>query len=120
MYAASLRGQKVVSLARGASGEDWRRGSADENEPTLVKLARGHVASWSWARMAAIMQLVDVGPVLRDNKADVLECLVITAGELHIRFKQYETYPTRLVLLSQRYNPDGYHDEMKHLISMLM
>ena len=117
MYATNLTGQKVVSLARGASGEDWRRGSADENEPTLVKLARGHVASWSWARMAAIMQLVDVDPVLRDHKAHVLECLIVTAGELHIRFKQYETYPTRIVLLSRRYNPDGYLHEMKHFLT---
>ena len=90
MYATNLTGQKVVSLARGVSGEDWRRGSADENEPTLVKLARGRVSSWSWARMARSMGHLGVDPALRDHKGHVLESLMVAAGELQISFKQYE------------------------------
>eukprot|EP00974_Lingulodinium_polyedra_P049629 4773182-Lingulodinium_polyedra.AAC.1 len=41
MYATNIAGQRVVRLQRGATCQAWPRGSADEQEPTLAKLARG-------------------------------------------------------------------------------
>ena len=92
-------------MQRGAADQAWPRGSANEQEPTLVRLAGGHVADWSWKRLAQIMANVKYDPELRDHKGRILEALAATAGELQVRFRQYERWPTRVVLMSRRCNP---------------
>ena len=75
-----------------------------------MKLARGHVATWSWARLAEIMAHVADDPALRAHEGSVLEALAVTAGELQVRFRQYERWPARVVLMSRRFNPNGFWD----------
>ena len=117
MYATNITGQRVVRLQRGAACQAWPRGSADEREPTIVKLARGHVATWSWARLADIMAHLADGPALRAHEGSVLEALAVTAGELQVRFRQYELWPARVVLMSRLFNPNGFVDEAQALLT---
>jgi len=37
-------------------------------------------------------------------------------GQLIIRFSKYRGYPSRVVMMSRRVNPDGYHDEVVHFM----
>ena len=48
--------------------------------------------------------------------AEVLERLLVTMGQLVLRFAQYRTYPGRVVLLSKRFHPDGFYHEIVHLL----
>ncbi len=113
MYATNLTGQKAACRQPTTSTEFFARGAADATEPTLVKLARGHVGRRVWERLAEIMGWGGGGgglahdPTLRGHESHVLECLAATAGELQVRFRQYETWPARVVLLSKRFNPRG-------------
>ena len=86
-------------------------------KPTLVRFARGHVADWSWKRLAQIMANVKYDPELRDHKGRILEALAATAGELQVRFRQYERWPTRVVLMSRRFNPTGHEVEARSFLS---
>ena len=48
--------------------------------------------------------------------AEVLERLLVTMGQLVLRFAQYRTYPGRVVLLSKRFHPDGFYHEIVHVL----
>ena len=47
----------------------------------------------------------------------MLEALAATAGELQVRFRQYESWPTRVVLMSWRFSPHGIADEARALLT---
>ena len=42
---------------------------------------------------------------------------LITAGHVVLRFKQYNTYPCRAVLMSKTWNPDGFHPEFLRFLA---
>ena len=42
--------------------------------------------------------------------------LLVTQGQLVVRFSKYTLFPCRVVLLSKRFNLDGYYDEIIDLL----
>ena len=49
----------------------------------------------------------------------VVARLLITAGHVVLRFKQYTEYPCRAALMSKTWNPDGFHQEILRFLSTL-
>jgi len=47
----------------------------------------------------------------------VVERLLLTMGELVLRFHQYETFPGRVVLLSRKFNPEGCSKAAANLLT---
>ena len=45
-------------------------------------------------------------------RGQAIKRLLVPMGQLIIRFSQYCGYPSRVVTMSRRFNPDGYHDEV--------
>ena len=68
------------------------------------------MATWSLAGLAELKAHVADDLALRTHKGPVLEALAATAGELQVRFRQYEPWPARMVLMSRRFNPNGCFD----------
>ncbi len=103
MYATNLTGQKVVPRQPATSQEP----PASEPQPTLLRLARGGVSQWVWQQLDNLVTNFHADPALTGHEGHLLECLAAVAGELQARFQQYETWPARVVLLSQTFNPNG-------------
>ena len=47
----------------------------------------------------------------------VVTRLLITAGHVVLRFKQYTEYPCRVVLMSKAWNPCDFHQEILRFLS---
>ena len=103
MITTSITGQKVA-------GDD------DDRLPLLLRLAKGTVTARAGEELAGILTGVPDDPGLRNHWGVVLERLLVTMGQLSLRFLQYQEYPGRLALMSRRYNPSGHHDEIMHCL----
>ena len=98
------------------SEEFFNAGQAAAEEPTL-KLARGQVARRTWEKVSQVMNNIAYDVALGGAECHVLESLAATAGELQVRFQQYEAWPTRVALMSRKFNPNGCAGEAFSLIS---
>ena len=49
-------------------------------------------------------------------KLEVIERLLLTMGQLVLRFAQYQKYPARVALLSQRFNPQDFQNQVIHFL----
>ena len=74
--------------------------------PMLVRLFRGEAQSLVQAQLSKIFRSMVQDPDLQCGPA--VRALFATALDLLGRFKQYQEYPYRLVLMCRRWNPDGY------------
>ena len=84
--------------------------------PLLVQLARGEIVKRSSQELYVILENLSADPHLAPHMGQVLERLLVTMGQLVVRFIQYTKYPARVALLSQRFNPDGFYDELIHFL----
>ena len=121
--ATSITGQKY--FASGASSEgDGRssgsqgdgRSSGSRGHPLLVKLARGDLASRTDCELRCILQNLHKDAELGPHLALVILRLLVTQGQVVLRFSQYRSFPGRIVLLSKHFNPDGCYYEALHIL----
>ena len=84
--------------------------------PLLVQLARGDIVKRSSQELHLILDNLSADPELAQHVSEVLERLLVTMGQLVLRFAQYMKYPARVVLLSQRFNPHAFH---QHVLDFL-
>ena len=70
--------------------------------PLLVQLARGDIVKRSSQELHLILENLSADPELAQHMSEVLERLLVTMGQLVLRFAQYMKYPARVVLLSFR------------------
>ena len=80
--------------------------STSKREPVMVRLGRGEVQSRTSALFVQIVKDLDNDPDL--DRTDALAGLLITQAHICIRFDQYSHYPTRLWMLSKKYNPGSF------------
>ena len=84
--------------------------------PLLVQLARGEIVKRSSQELYVILENLSADSHLASHMGQVLERLLVTMGQLVVRFIQYTKYPARVVLLSQRFNPAGFYNELIHFL----
>ena len=53
---------------------------------------------------------------LTPRLGEVVTRLLTTAGQVILRFWQYAEYPARVALMSRKYNPDKYYQEVMRLL----
>ena len=85
--------------------------------PLLVLLARGGVTRRASSELPAILRNIPHDLALGAHVGLVVERLLLTMGELVLRFHQYETFPGRVVLLSRKFNPEGCYEEALNLLT---
>ena len=103
----SITGQKN----RGRSSGSPETGHEDRH-PLLVRLARGDVSARASAELGSIFKALHHDATLTPRLGKVITRLLTTAAHVLLRFSQYAAYPTRVVLMAQKYNPDGYYQEV--------
>ena len=69
------------------------------------------------SELAAILRDIPHDLALGAHMGLVVERLLLTMGELVLRFHQYEAFPCRVVLLSRKFNPEGFYDETVNLLT---
>ena len=82
--------------------------------PLLVQLSRGDVVKRTSQELHVILENLSADPELAPHTAEVLERLLVTMGQLVVRFAQYMKYTARVVLLSfhrQSTRADSVADE---------
>ena len=84
--------------------------------PLLVQLARGEIVKRSSQELHVILENLSADHHLDPHMGQVLERLLVTMGQLVVRFIQYTKYPARVVLLSQRFNSAGFYSELIHFL----
>ncbi len=85
-----------------------------ERKPAALRLTLGDVSRAVHTEFCRIVQRLDCDPLLRAAPAAgfVLECLLITSGHLHVRFKHFENYPFAVLRMCQALNPEQYFMEI--------
>ena len=84
--------------------------------PLLVQLARGDIVKRAAQELHIILENLSADHELAGALSEVLERLLITVGQLVLRFAQYTKYPARVALLSQRFNPQEFHNHVLHFL----
>ncbi len=94
-------------------------GGADRRVPLLVRLASGDVIRRTSDDLRDVLRLLPVDPFFRsgDQMALCVEQLLMTAGAITIRFKQYQQYPFKLALCCQTFNPAGFRLELEAFLN---
>ena len=110
---------RLTSLATSITGQKNRRGSSDDAQaetrgPLLIRLARGDVTERTARELTCILRALDNGAALTPRLGEVIARLLTTTGQVVLRFSQYAEYPARAVLLSRKYHPDAYYQEMEN------
>ena len=85
--------------------------------PLLVQLARGDVTRQTSAELHIILENISQDPALSSDVGLVVERLLVTMGELVLRFGQYTNFPCRVVLLSRKFHPGGFYAEALNLLT---
>ena len=85
--------------------------------PLLVQLARGDVTRKTSAELHIILENISQDPALSSDVGLVVERVLVTMGDLVLRFGQYSNYPCRVVLLSRKFHPGGFYAEALNLLT---
>ena len=85
--------------------------------PLLVQLARGDVTRKTLAQLHIILENISQDPALSSDVGLVVERLLVTMGDLVLRFGQYRNFPCRVVLLSRKFHPGGFYAEALNLLT---
>ncbi len=98
---------------RTASG----RSSGSEPEFMLVQLARGVVSRRTGRELSGILACLVHDELLWPHGGHVVERLLSTQGQIVLRFRKYQCFPTRVALLSRQCNPLTYYSEIVHFLN---
>ncbi len=96
-------------LRKGSAADEFELGA---KKPPLFRLACGEVATAVHTEFCCVVREMHRDPSLAPHLGFVLECLLVTAGHITVRFKQFQGYPTAVLRMSRLLNPSGYFDEM--------
>ena len=102
LFATSLTAQKGTS--------------AGGKEPMMVRLGRREVQLRTSALLADIVPRLPDDPQV-DQKG-TLHALLLTQAHIVMRFDMYSRFPTRLFVLTKKYNSTGYLVEIVDFLSM--
>ncbi len=104
---------RLTAIATSMTGRKFPNGrsSGSGSAPMLVQLARGDIVQRTGRELASILAHLDHDEKLKPHLGEVVERLLITQGHLVVRFRRYQTYPTRLSLLCARFNPTTHASE---------
>jgi hypothetical protein len=108
---------RLTSLATSITGQKNRRGDRDSavdaqagvRVPLMVRLARGDVSERTARELTSILQALRHDATLTPRLGEVVTRLLMTAGQVILRFSQYAEYPARAALMSRTYNPATYY-----------
>jgi hypothetical protein len=111
---------RLTSLAKSITGQKNRRGDRDSavdaqagvRVPLMVRLARGDVSERTARGLTSIRQALRHDATLTPRLGEVVTRLLMTAGQVILRFSQYEGYPARAALMSRAYNSATYYQEV--------
>ena len=78
----------------------------------MVRLARGDVSERTGRELTSILQALRHDATLTPRLGEVVTRLLMTAGQVILRFSQYEGYPARAALMSRTYNSATYYQEV--------
>ena len=112
---------RLTSLATSITGQKNRRCSSDSaqaevRDPLLVRLARGDVSERVARELTCILRALCHDAALTPRLGEVVTRLLTTAGQVVLRFSQYAEYPARAVLMSRKYNPGTYYQEVMRFL----
>ncbi len=82
-----------------------------ETEPLLVRLAKGEVQQKTIAHLHRLLTLLPLDPDLAI--ADTVKALLATEAHLVLRFNRYAEYPTKILFMCERFNPEGFVREIE-------
>ena len=80
--------------------------------PLMVRLARGGVSERTARELTSILQALRHDATLTPRLGDVVTRLLMTAGQVILRFSQYAEYPARVALMLRTYNPATYYQDV--------
>jgi hypothetical protein len=111
---------RLTSLATSITGQKNRRGDRDSavdaqagvRVPLMVRLARGDVSERTARELTSILQALRHDATLTPRLGEVVTRLLMTAGQVILRFSQYAEYPARAALMSRTYNPAALYQEV--------
>jgi hypothetical protein len=106
-----------VRLTTVATAMTAKKLDSTQTTPLLVLLARGGVTRRASSELPAILSNITHDLALGAHVGLVVERLLLTMGELVLRFHQYEGFPGRVVLLSRKFNRDGCYAESMNLLT---
>lgn len=109
LKATALTGQRSDSSVAGA--DDPRLGA-----PVLVQLANGALAEEALAMGESALSTVWFDKKLLPDMSQCLVRLLTTAGQLWLRFQQYQQYPARCVLMCEKFH-EAWVDEILRFLS---
>ena len=78
----------------------------------MVRLARGDVSERTARELPSILQALRHDAGLAPRLDDVVAQVLMTAGQVVLRFSQYAEYPARAAVMSRTYNPATYYQEV--------
>ena len=113
---------RLTGLATSITGQKsriTRPGETDsvDRSPLMVRLAQGAVTERVAGELSSILGALHHDAVLAPQLGVVVTRLLITAGHVVLRFKQYTEYPCRAILMSKKWNPDGFHQEILRFLA---
>ena len=78
----------------------------------MVRFARGEVSERTAWEMTSILQALRYDATLTPRLGEVVTRLLMTAGQVILRFSQYAEYPAWAALMSRICNPATYYQEV--------
>ncbi len=109
--ATSVLCLRLTAIATSMTGRKFPNGRSSGSAPLLVQLARGDILQRTGRELASILAHLDRDESLKPHLGGVVERLLITQGQLVVRFRRYKTYPSRLALLCVKFNPTTHTNE---------
>ena len=83
----------------------------------MVRLAQGAVSQRVAKELSSILGALHHDAALAPQLGVVVTRLLITAGHVVLRFKQCAEYPCRATLMSETWNPYGFHQEILRFLA---
>ncbi len=111
-----LRLTRIATSLTGRTASGRSSGSEPEF-PLLVQLARGDVSRRTGRELSSILECLVHDELLRQHGGHVVERLLSTQGQIVLRFRKYQCFPTRVALLSRKCNPRTYYSEIVHFLT---